>query len=322
MFTRKCSIMILNYNGRHLLEKCLPSVIEAVKYNGGEHEIIVVDNASSDESIFFVKKKFPIVRILAYERNNILFTYNDAIKHVDNNYIIFLNNDIKVNKKFLKPLLSHFDNPRVFAVGPKVLDIQKGSIQRAAISGSLGQGLFNHIFREKGGLSLYVSGAVFVCDKTKFIEVGGFDELYRPFYWEETDLCYNAWKRGLICICDFQVEVYHENSATIKTVAMPFRRDVIFTKNHFLFQWKNITDKRFWVCHLFLTVWRLLWALLFPKWLNRCYLLGFLLALKQLPELIKKKRRDSNHSRVLSDREILKLCSIEHEQTNNVFKLD
>jgi GT2 family glycosyltransferase len=116
----RCSIVVLNYNGRDLLDKYFPSILDAVKYDGGGHEAIIVDNGSTDGSPEHVQKNFPSVRLIALTSNMYMEGYNRGIKASRNEIVIVLNNDIKIEKDFLRPLLSHFRDPEVFAVRPTI----------------------------------------------------------------------------------------------------------------------------------------------------------------------------------------------------------
>ena len=111
------TIVIVNFDGKHLLAECLPAVIEAVKCAGGNHEILVVDNGSADGSAQFVQENFPEVRLLALDQNyGFTGGNNRAAQSIETDIIVFLNNDMVVDRGFLQPLLGPFSDPSVFAV--------------------------------------------------------------------------------------------------------------------------------------------------------------------------------------------------------------
>ena len=118
-----CSIVVLNWNGREHLEECFSSLSE-INYPKGSYEVIMVDNGSSDDSIDFVKKKFPWVRILALDKNyGFAEGNNRGMKEAKGDYILVLGNDLKVDKNFLvelvKPMLQ---DDKIAVCGSKILD--------------------------------------------------------------------------------------------------------------------------------------------------------------------------------------------------------
>ncbi|MCJ7749512.1 MAG: glycosyltransferase, partial [Armatimonadetes bacterium] len=98
MTNPRASIIISTWNGRHLLETCLPLVLRAVAHSGIDHEVIVVDDASTDDTVEYVQKEFPHVRLLALERNLRFAGANNAAARIARGEIlVFLNNDMHVD---------------------------------------------------------------------------------------------------------------------------------------------------------------------------------------------------------------------------------
>ena len=114
------SIVILNFNGRNYLEKFLPSVTQHSK----EHEIVVADNNSSDDSIDFLENSYPDIRLISFSENyGFCQGYNRALDQLDSDIFILLNSDIEVTKDWIDPILKLFDeDEKVAAVQPKLLD--------------------------------------------------------------------------------------------------------------------------------------------------------------------------------------------------------
>ena len=117
----RAALSSLNWDGRHLLEEFLPSVLKAVRHDGRDHEVIVVDNGSRDESVNFLKDRYPQVKIVALP-SNMRFTggNNAGVRAAANDVVIFLNNDMEVDPDFIAPLLRGFEDADVFAVSCQV----------------------------------------------------------------------------------------------------------------------------------------------------------------------------------------------------------
>jgi GT2 family glycosyltransferase len=197
------SVVIPNWNGRDLLEKYIPSVIEALRENP-ENEVIVVDNGSEDGSALFLRDRFPQVRVIALDRNlGFGGGSNEGFRAAKNDIVVLLNSDMRVERNFLAPLLEGFTDETVFSVAcqiffsdPNKLREETGLTQSWWENGALRvrhrddpaiQGLYP---------CAYGGGGSCAFDRRKFLELGGFDELLAPFYLEDTDVGYMAWKRG------------------------------------------------------------------------------------------------------------------------------
>src|SRR5262249_41393467 len=115
------TLIIVNWDGRQLLAECLPSVVEAVQHDGGKHEILVVDNGSTDGSVDYVRQHFPCVHVLALDRNyGFAEGNNRGIAQAQTDIVVLLNNDMVVSREFLRPLLDGFSDPSVFAVTSQI----------------------------------------------------------------------------------------------------------------------------------------------------------------------------------------------------------
>src|SRR5215813_3702057 len=100
----KTTIIIVNWDGKHLLSDCLPAVIEATKQEGGNHDILVVDNGSTDGSQEFIRQAYPCVRVLPLDRNyGFIGGNNRGIASVQTDTVVLLNNDTIVDRGFLRP---------------------------------------------------------------------------------------------------------------------------------------------------------------------------------------------------------------------------
>ncbi len=254
------SIVIPSWNGRELLEKFLPSVVAAVA-NQPDNEIIVVDNASTDGTAEFLNRQFPSVRVLSQERNlGFAGGSNTGFRAARNDIVVLLNNDMRVEPDFLAPLLSPFADPLVFSVSCQIFfsDPSKRREETGLTQSWWERGRLQVSHRVDTKIETpfpcaYPGGGSSAFDRRKFLDLGGFDELFRPFYYEDTDLGHLAWKRGWKVIYQPASVVYHEHRGTIgKTFSEAFIKDVL-KKNIVLYCWKNIHDRRllaslFWSC--------------------------------------------------------------------------
>jgi len=311
--TRKASIIIPNWNGKELLEQCLPSVVEAVRSAGEGHEIIVVDNHSTDDSVRFLKTNYPGVKILKLDENRgFAGGCNAGATASQNEILVFLNNDMIVERDFLRPLLDGFDDEAVFAVSSQIYfwDVEKRREETGQTRGFLKLGFLQVVHDEPGDVDrvrpvLYAGGGSSAFDKEKFLALGGFDELFQPFYWEDTDISYRAWKRGWKVLYEPRSVVYHKHRGTIgKTYDADFTHKAI-NRNHFLFMWKNFTDPGLLLLHPFALLGRLVWNYVRG---NFAYLAAFGSAVSQLGEVWKRRARGHRWEK-LGDREVLSVSS-------------
>lgn len=207
----KVAVVILNWNGRHLLEKFLPDVI-----NNSSHpnvEIIVADNASSDDSIDFIQQSFPLVKIIRLEKNyGFAGGYNKALKQVKADYFLLLNSDVAPLPNWLPPLIEQMDaNPNVAACMPKIKSFTEpdhfeyagaagGFIDKFGYPFCRGR-LFNKVEIDNGQYDqsipvFWASGAALMIRSDLYLSSGGLDEDFFA-HMEEIDLCWRLKTRDI-----------------------------------------------------------------------------------------------------------------------------
>lgn len=225
----KTAIVILNWNGRKLLEQFLPSI---VNFSSELADVYVADNASSDTSISFVKQHFPSVKIVKNSGNGgYAKGYNDALSTIDAEVYCLINSDVEVTKDWLPPVLDVFKrNENTAIIQPKLLDFKdKSKFEYAGAGGGFidlygypycrGR-LFNKLEKDNGQFDdqakiFWASGACFFIRSKVYHQLGGFDEDYFA-HQEEVDLCWRTQNEG------FEVEyvgtstVYHVGGATLQ----------------------------------------------------------------------------------------------------------
>ncbi len=247
----KATIIIINYNGRELLAKSAPAALAAASKAGG-HPVVVADDASSDDSIEFLCKEFPEVRVLALPKGGFGAACNAAVAAAETEIALLLNNDVVVTPDFLEPLLQGLAAPDVFAVGCKFLN-PDGSLTHALgnrTSGRWQKGLLYLHHETRPELlgrtcpQLYANGGGMAFRRDLWLSLGGFDPLYRPLYWEDVDLGYRAWGRGWRVLYEPASVVYHDQGSTMGRLHRPAHIELISAKNAVLFTWKNLLDRR------------------------------------------------------------------------------
>lgn len=248
------SIIIVSWNALHHLKTFLPSVA-ATNYN--DYEIILADNASTDGSAEWVERNYPQVKIATFDKN---YGYcggnNRAVPHADGDILIFLNNDVEVEPKWLRPLAGMFDqNPKIAAAQPKIRSYKEpdyfeyagaagGYLDKYGFPFCRGR-LFDTIEEDYGqydkpGPILWASGAALAIRKELFEELKGFDEDFE-FHMEEIDLCWQLWNRGYEVHYCPQSVVYHLGGGSLPSDSP--RKLYYNYRNNLKLLWKNYSDR-------------------------------------------------------------------------------
>ena len=302
------SIVIPNYNGRELLRQNLPGVLDAARVEGSA-KVIVVDDASGDDSAALVRGEFPSVRVVELGENvGFGRACMAGARAARGDILVLLNSDVSVTPDFLGPLREDLADETVFAVSAVDLDASTPEAPAEVNHPHLQRGfLVPHKHRPSGPPpheTMYTRGGYSAYRKEMFLELGGFDPLYEPFYWEDIDICYRAWKRGWRSLVEPRSLVHHERThSAIRTAYSRRLVRWIYRRNKFLLSWMNLTSKRMlYLRHL---PWVLLHALL--RWIILDF--GWYLALdRALGRLgmVLERRREERLAQRLSDEEVFK----------------
>lgn len=214
------SVIVVNYNGRPWLEGCLTATLAQLT---GQHELIVVDNASSDDSLEFLRACFPAVRVLALDRNSGFAEGNNIGARVARGrYIAFLNNDTIPQPGWLIGLRAPFDrDPSTAVTTSRILYLHDPSVVDSAGDGYLrAGGAFKRLHgapsasAEQPGEAFGACGAACMFRKDVFLDLGGFDEDFFMVY-EDVDISYRARLRGYRCMYAPNAIVHHAGSGTL-----------------------------------------------------------------------------------------------------------
>jgi GT2 family glycosyltransferase len=299
------TLVITNWNGADLLRECLPSVIAATAYDTVHaYEVMVIDDCGADNSLEMLTREFPGVRREKTPRNlGFQGANNYAVKLAESRLVMPMNNDIKLDREALFHLARHFDSGSVFAVSGKFYDFDGTTFLYGNRGGYFRMGHF-HLYEkpaDDASQTLFACGGAFMVDRKRYLELGGFDAIYHPLYYEEIDLSYRALKRGWEVRYEPKSVAYHKVRGTIVRQEKLRRIGLISARNNYLFVWKNILDARMtaeFLCFTPLFLIRDLFRLKSRFWI------AFYMALKRLPAALRGRRAEKTAIRY-SDREVL-----------------
>ena len=282
------SIVIPNFNGLELLRKNLPQVVKAASNPiNNIIEIIIIDDASKDESVEFLKGNYPNIRVFKFTKNRGFSSgVNMGVRMAKGNLVVLLNTDVIPQEDFLIHIFDHFDNKKVFAVSfhEKGYGWAKGVFKDGFISHESGsESTTSHI-------SFWASGGSAIFRRRYWVDLGGMDEkLLSPFYWEDLDLSYRAQKRGYVVLWEPKAIVLHHHESTISKLSRKYV-ERIRQRNHLLFIWKNLTSKNLFKKHL---------SGLFKRaFQHPGYLVIVLMTLPRLGLAIKKHKKEIKETKI------------------------
>ncbi len=285
------SVIIPNWNGRHLLEKNLPFVLSSAKNpKNSILEIIIVDDFSSDDSVNFLQKNYKgEIRLIKQSKNRgFSYSVNHGVRMAKGELVCLLNTDVIPAADFLESVIPHFKNKNVFAVGLH----EKGA---SWANVSFADGYIQHspgVTADKAHATFWVSGGSGVFRRSIWMELKGLDEeLFSPFYWEDLDLGYRGHKRGYELLWEPKAHVIHEHESVINQYSFQLKYlNRIKERNELLVIWKNVTSRRLIRKHIRAMVIR---ALKHPGYFRIIYLAG-----KKRNLVLKKRKAEAKQSKV------------------------
>jgi len=241
----KIAVVVLNWNGKAWLEKFLPTL---VKYSQ-EATVFVADNASNDDSVFFVKNNLPSVKIILNPTNGgYAKGYNDALRQIDAEYFVLINSDIEVTEGWISPIIDLMDSDKkIAACQPKLLDYNnRNTFEYAGASGGFIDNLgypfcrgriFDDIEIDKGQYNdvievFWATGACLFVRASYFNEIGSLDEDFFA-HQEEIDLCWRLKNKGYKIMVQPKSVVYHVGGGTLNA-GSPFKTYLNFRNNLFM----------------------------------------------------------------------------------------
>lgn len=297
------SIVIPNYNGVDLLKKNLPAVFAAAasyhEQSGDRVEIIVSDDGSGDESVSFLReerkkeRKIPLYVVESRKNSGFAPAVNRGVREAKGEILVLLNSDVSPEKEFLVPLLKHFAEDTVFAVGCLDRSIENGKeTLRGRGVGRWERGFLMHRAGDvESDKTLWVSGGSGAFRRSLWEKLGGLYDLYRPFYWEDIDLSYRAQKAGYFIRFEPQSRVVHEHdTGSIKQQFTKKKITAVAYRNQFIFVWLNITQPSLLLSHVLWLPVHFLQSILRS---DRGFFTGFFSALMRLPVVLSLRQRNT-----------------------------
>lgn len=305
------SVIIPSWNGKHLLEQYLPSVIESMNEVDTQYEIIIVDDASTDDSVSFINKRYPEIRVVQNKNNSgFSISCNNGIKEAQYQWVLLLNNDVKLTPNYVKLLFKKTNIKDLFSVGGSIREIESGNMIDGGKLGKFIGGNFrvtdNYFVTTANPDELYYTfynpATCCLYNREKLVALEGFDELFNPFNWEDADIAYRAWKRGWISLYEPGAIAFHTPNTTIGKTYDNEKIYIISKRNKFFFHWKNLSDKSFILTNFLSLILNITvrWLLLDFK-----YYLAFKLALIEFKNIYRKRKIELKH-RKLTDKAVLK----------------
>jgi len=245
------AVVILNWNGLTLLEQFVPALLQ---HTPSWVEIVIGDNASTDQSVQFLKSQYPQIRIIQNEINyGYAEGYNKILEQVNAQYFILLNSDVEVTQGWVEPLIEYLENNQDVAVcQPKIRSyLNKEKFEYAGAAGGF-MDKFGYFFcrgrlfdsletdlnqYEDSCEIFWASGAAFFIRADWFRRAGGFDSMLFA-HMEEIDLCWRLKLLGQKIAYMPGSIVYHVGGGTLSKLS-PTKTYLNF-RNNLILLYKNL----------------------------------------------------------------------------------
>jgi len=248
------SIVVPSWNGRSLLEKFLPSLIESAQAFeaacGQPTEILIADDASTDDSEKWLRAHWPEVRFeTSPSQRGFAPVANRGLRVARFPLVYLVNNDVAVTGATLPPLAAHFRDPNVFAVTGNAYDFSTGVLRGAGQRGRFRRGFLGVHSRffvpdpppQMPPLNtLYATGGSSLFDREKFLALGGFEERLAPYGWEDVELSLRAWKQGFEVRYEPRSAIWHQFSSTIGSKVSRRQANAVYDRNRLLAHWLHL----------------------------------------------------------------------------------
>jgi len=271
---------------------------------------IVVVNDDPQESLMKECRLFPHVTLIENKVNlGFAGAIHKGIQQTKNDYVMLLNSDVFLNdSSFTKSIDIFRKDKNIFAVGFLQKEKKPSLVGKNEIYWK--KGFFQHKKANniKPGINGWAEGGACIINKKLYEKVGGFDSLYSPFYWEDIDLSYRAWKSGYSIWFDPNILVTHHHESTIGQFFNARKITEVAYRNQFIFIWKNIEDSTLLLSHLL----HLIYSLPIMIFKDLAYIKGFMKAIFLLPSIVTRRKHHT-----ITDFEILNKFSCHSGKSRN-----
>jgi len=271
---------------------------------------IVVVNDDPQESLMKECRLFPHVTLIENKVNlGFAGAIHKGIQQTKNDYVMLLNSDVFLNdSSFTKSIDIFRKDKNIFAVGFLQKEKKPSLVGKNEIYWK--KGFFQHKKANniKPGINGWAEGGACIINKKLYEKVGGFDSLYSPFYWEDIDLSYRAWKSGYSIWFDPNIFVTHHHESTIGQFFNARKITEVAYRNQFIFIWKNIEDSTLLLSHLL----HLIYSLPIMIFKDLAYIKGFMKAIFLLPSIVTRRKHHT-----ITDFEILNKFSCHSGKSRN-----
>lgn len=289
-----CTLFILSYKGLEHLQFLLPTVQSLIEASPDyQIEATIIENGQDLDSERWVKTNYPTFKFEFARKNDFLFSFNDFVATCASPYVFILNNDLRLSIDILNQALPVLEkDSSLFAVSCTMMDWEGKELQEAVKKGKLEKGwLYLTTEAELATLpkySLNACGGASIYRTNMFNELGGFDPLYRPAYYEDTDLSHRAWNLGWKTINIPNAVVWHRTGGSWKNEKKKNDLESMIHRNKIIGMLRNTKSKGFLINFLF----RLPIRLLTSFFMDRNFFNGLRLSLSKIPQTLTKRRTD------------------------------
>lgn len=247
------SVVLPNYNGKQLLSKNLPSLFDALDAAECDYEVIVVDDGSSDDSTIFLTEHYPQIRLIVNEVNRgFSATCNRGISCAGKQLVCVSNTDVTFTRDYFIQSAKYFSDDNVFAVKGVIANYRDNTEQL------INEEHTSKLYYKRGFLrfdqrvepvhelsnringQFVLLGCCFIAERKKLLELGGYNEIFSPYYWEDSDLPLRAMRKGYRLVYAPECRVYHQVSSTIATTQSHLKRRLVSIRNKIMFTWFHL----------------------------------------------------------------------------------
>lgn len=286
----RISVIIPVYKNKEMFLENLKNNYQYLK----SHEVIVVDDGSAEGLKKDITKKYKKIQVVE-NKNNMGFapTVNKGVQKATGQYILLLNSDVLLRDASFETAIQAFEKEEdLFALSFAQEEKDGTVVGKNTIFYKQGFIFHKAAYDTSVGPNAWAEGGACIIRKKYFDKLGGLQELYTPFYWEDIDLSYRAYKRGWYVLFDPHIQVIHHHESTIGEYYKKEEVNRIAYRNQFLFIWLNLFDRVLFILHILSIPYHLVFHLLSG---DTQFIKGFMDAVKKLSET--KVQRNKNRKK-------------------------